>query len=138
MPDENETKVDSQGTEILYKPEEILRKSLRVVTDAKEQVDSCLDQYGPSMLLKIESAYPHLKDSIARGCRYRIVTEITRKNLSDCMELMKIVRLRHMEGIKGNFNIADRKIYGGGGGADTGEGKFPSQYIFSNVSAFVE
>src|SRR5215213_2976926 len=65
----------------------------------------------------------------------RIITEITTTNISYCKKMMRIGDVRHLEGIKGNFVIADRVNYAGI--ANTHEGKLP-QLINSNVSAFVE
>jgi hypothetical protein len=97
--------------------------------------DLCLDSTGVSPILKtepIKKAYFELKN---RGVKMRIITEITTANFSYCKEMMKIGDVRHLEGIKGNFVIADRAKYAGI--ANTHEGKIP-QLISSNVIAFVE
>jgi hypothetical protein len=45
----------------------------------------------------------------ARGCSLRLITDISRNNISYCKELAKYVELRHFDGIKGNFGIVDGK-----------------------------
>jgi two-component system, OmpR family, sensor histidine kinase VicK len=71
-----------------------------------------------------------------RGCRIRLITDISEANVSYCKELAKHVELRHFDGIKGNFGIVDGIIYGAS--ARSQEGKFPTGYIYSTVKSFVE
>ncbi len=71
-----------------------------------------------------------------RGIRLRFITEITKDNLRHSKEIMKIAELRHLDGIKGNFGIADGKDYGGS--ASVKEGQPPIEIIRSNVRTFVE
>jgi signal transduction histidine kinase len=97
--------------------------------------DLCLDSTGVSPILEIEpikKAYFELKN---RGVKIRIITEITTQNISYCKEIMNIGDVRHLEGIKGNFVIADGAKYAGI--ANTRDGNLP-QLISSNVMAFVE
>ena len=47
-----------------------------------------------------------------------------------------MAELRHLDGIKGNFGIADGKDYGGS--ASVKEGEPPIELIRSNVRTFVE
>jgi signal transduction histidine kinase len=97
--------------------------------------DLCLDSTGVSPILEIEpikKAYFELKN---RGVKIRIITEITTQNISYCKEIMNIGDVRHLEGIKGNFVIADGAKYAGI--ANTHDGNLP-QLISSNVMAFVE
>jgi len=98
--------------------------------------DLCLDITGTSVILEtepIKKAYFELKN---RGIKIRMITEITTTNISYCKEMMRIGDVRHLEGIKGNFVIADRANYAGI--ANTHEGKALPQLVFSNVNAFVE
>ncbi|MFL6343512.1 MAG: hypothetical protein ACJ72U_18460 [Nitrososphaeraceae archaeon] len=71
-----------------------------------------------------------------RGCRIRLITDISEANVSYCKELAKYVELRHFDGIKGNFGIVDGISYGAS--ARSQEGKFPTEYIYSTVKSFVE
>ena len=126
----------SERTEIWYGIDNIISWSLEVLSKIQTTYDLCLDSTGISPILEIEpikKAYFELKN---RGVKMRIITEITTTNISYCKEMMRIAGdIRHLEGIKGNFVIADRAKYAGI--ANTHEGKFP-QLISSNVSAFVE
>jgi sugar-specific transcriptional regulator TrmB len=71
-----------------------------------------------------------------RGCRIRLITDISKANVSYCKELAKYVELRHFDGIKGNLGIVDGISYGAS--ARSQEGKFPTEYIYSTVKSFVE
>lgn len=77
--------------------------------------------------------YRKMKD---RGVNLRFITEITLDNIHYCRVLAKIADLRHLDGVKGNFGIADGRNYGGG--ASVLEAHIPTQLIRSNVKAFVD
>jgi hypothetical protein len=43
-----------------------------------------------------------------RGIKLRVITEITKDNISYCKELMKLsIELRHLDDVKGNFSVSD-------------------------------
>jgi signal transduction histidine kinase len=81
----------------------------------------------------IMQAYVDLK---RRGIRVRFITEITQENIEYCREIMKIADVRHLDGISGNFTIADRTDYAGV--ATTEEAQPITQLLVSNVRAFVQ
>jgi two-component system sensor histidine kinase VicK len=130
-----ESNTSSERTEIWYGVDNIISRSLEVLSRMQTTYDLCLDSTGVSPILEIEpikKAYFELKN---RGVKIRIITEITTQNISYCKEIMNIGDVRHLEGIKGNFVIADGAKYAGI--ANTHDGKLP-QLISSNVMAFVE
>ena len=49
-----------------------------------------------------------------RGVKIRFISEITKDNLGYCKALMKIAEVRHLDEVKGNFGIGDKRIYHGG------------------------
>jgi two-component system, OmpR family, sensor histidine kinase VicK len=130
-----ESNTPSESTEIWYGIDNIISRSLEVLSKIQITYDLCLDSTGVSPILEIEpvkKAYFGLKN---RGVKMRIITEITTTNISYCKEMMRVGDVRHLEGIKGNFVIADRAKYAGI--ANTHDGKI-AQLISSNVMAFVE
>jgi signal transduction histidine kinase len=130
-----ESNTSSERTEIWYGVDNIISRSLEVLSRMQTTYDLCLDSTGVSPILEIEpikKAYFELKN---RGVKVRIITEITTQNISYCKEIMNIGDVRHLEGIKGNFVIADGAKYAGI--ANTHDGNLP-QLISSNVMAFVE
>ena len=44
-----------------------------------------------------------------RGVKFRYITEVTKKNIDYCKEMIKYfdAEIRHLEGVKGNFEICD-------------------------------
>ena len=74
-----------------------------------------------------------------RGVEFRYITEITRDNISYCKELSKIAEIRHLNGVKGNFevsqNIGKAEYIGT---AVLQEAEPIPQLIYSNVKEIVE
>jgi two-component system, OmpR family, sensor histidine kinase VicK len=124
-------------TEVLYDQKDIVKWTVQIFTDLKYRSDICADENGPSLFLipdhPVTKVFGKLKE---RGVEVRFITEITSKNLSHCKELMKIADLRHMDEIKGNFGIADGKIYGAN--ALSFESQVPPRLITSNMTTFVD
>jgi two-component system sensor histidine kinase VicK len=55
----------------------------------------------------IKSLKKALIDAKGRGVRLRFVTEITKDNINQCKEAMKIAELRHLDGVRGNFAVSE-------------------------------
>ena len=74
-----------------------------------------------------------------RGVEFRYITEITGDNISYCKELSKISEIRHLNGVKGNFevsqNIGKAEYIGT---AVLQEAEPVPQLIYSNVKEIVE
>jgi hypothetical protein len=71
-----------------------------------------------------------------RGVKLRYVLEITRDNLEYCKEMLEFSEIRHLEGMKGNFEVADEKEYVAV--ATLRKAQPIPQLIFSNVPEIVE
>jgi hypothetical protein len=98
-------------------------------------VDSCLDSNAPSVT--IEFYLKAIKDAMARGVTFRIVTEIIPNNLPFCKEMMRAgIQLRHLDKVKGNFSVFDNKVYLAT--AIVKESQPIPQVIYSNISTIVE
>src|SRR6476620_12526341 len=83
----------------------------------------------------MKESYNNLKK---RGIKLQFITEITKDNIHSAKELQKIVELKHLDNVKGNFAVTESHY---GGSANTNEGKdgpFVTQFIVSNASAFVK
>jgi two-component system, OmpR family, sensor histidine kinase VicK len=78
----------------------------------------------------------------SRGVNFRYVTEIIKDNISYCKELSEFAEVRHLNGVKGNFEVSKNAIEGGKGeyiGAATLQEAQPiAQIIYSNVKEIVE
>ena len=133
--DEDNPKTNVERTEIIHGQDSIVKRTIGDFSTIKEKFDNCIDATSPSVFYNT----PVLKEFVAlknRGIRLRFITEITKDNLRYSKEIMKIADLRHLDGIKGNFGIADGKDYGGT--ASIKEGQPPIELIRSNVRTFVE
>ena len=112
-------------------------KIIEFVNRSNEKIYSCVSSFAPSVIIEVEA----IKDArIAafknRGVKLRFVTEITADNLKYCKEMLTFSEIRHLEGIKGNFEVSDEKEYV----AITTLNKSQPipQLIFSNVPEIVE
>jgi two-component system sensor histidine kinase VicK len=126
----------SEKIEILYGAENIINRTLQDLVNVKESFVNCTDYTGPSVFLAYQPVWNACIALKQRGVRLRFITEFTKDNISYCKEVMKVFELRHLDGVKGNFGIADGKDYGGA--ANVKAGDVPTQLIRSNVRAFVE
>jgi two-component system sensor histidine kinase VicK len=75
-----------------------------------------------------------------RGVQFRYITEITHDNVSYCKELSEFAQIRHLNGVKGNFEVS-QKTTGKGeyiGAATLEEAEPVTQLIYSNVKEIVE
>ncbi len=125
----------NERTEILSDSDNITKRTINDFHNIQQQFDNCTDSTGPSVFFNtpIRNEFINLKN---RGIKLRFITEITIDNVSYCKELLKIVELRHLDNIKGNFGIADGSDYGAS--AIIKEGQPPIELIRSNVRAFVD
>jgi two-component system sensor histidine kinase VicK len=124
-------------TEVLHGDENILKSTLEITSEIKHSIDNCIDSSAPlSFVSKDLPMYKALSEAKRKGIKSRFITEITRNNLVHCKELMKIVELRHLDKIKGNFGIIDGKDYRAS--ASIIKGSPPSELIVSTVKTLVE
>jgi two-component system sensor histidine kinase VicK len=77
-----------------------------------------------------------------RGVNFRYVTEIISDNISYCKELSEFAEIRHLNGVKGNFEVSKNGIRGAKGEyiatATLQEAEPVAQLIYSNVKEIVE
>ena len=77
-----------------------------------------------------------------RGVGFKYVTEITKDNISYCKELSEFAEVRHLNGVKGNFEVSKNGIKGVKreyiGTATLQEANPIAQLIHSNVEEIVE
>jgi two-component system sensor histidine kinase VicK len=127
---------DTEVTQVWEGVENTVRKSLDVLYKLQKSCDLCVDRNGPSVILTTEPIRQAYLDLKRRGIRVRFITEINWENIEYCREMMKIAEVRHLDGISGNFTIADGTDYAGV--ATTQEAQPITQLLVSNVRAFVQ
>jgi two-component system, OmpR family, sensor histidine kinase VicK len=89
------------------------------------------------LAIEIQEIKESLITSRDRGIRSRFITEITNDNISYCKEHITAVNeFRHLDGIKGNFYVNERKYLAPTTFHD--KGKPASEVIYSNIKELVE
>jgi two-component system sensor histidine kinase VicK len=128
---------DREVTQVWEGVENTVGKSLDVLYKLQKSCDLCVDRNAPSVILTTEPIRQAYLDLKRRGIRVRFITEVTRENIEYCREIMKMAaEVRHLDGISGNFTIADGTDYAGV--ATTQEAQPITQLLVSNVRAFVQ
>jgi len=103
-----------------------------IVCNAKKDLCICGDFTLPDFLLT-ERIRQTFQDAKAKGVEIRLITEITRDNLSSCKQIKEFAEVRHLEKIIGNFAINDLEYFGQAQG-----NAFASNLIYSNDGGMVE
>jgi two-component system sensor histidine kinase VicK len=80
------------------------------INNSKYRYDVCADSTVPSLIIKYETLRKSYVEFVTRGGHIRFITEITKENLSYCKEIMKLVELRHIEGIKGIVRMNEKEF----------------------------
>ncbi len=102
---------------------------------AKKEIDLCSDRQSLAAMVASGELGKILELGRVSGFRVRYVTEITKDNETYSRELAKIVELRHLDGVTGNFTISDGREYVGP--LVTDDGKL-GQVIYSNAKPLFE
>lgn len=142
---ENNTKIGKgtgkQGirifTEVYHGSEKADNELLQFIKRSKRKIDCCVSSVAPSVIMEIG---PIRRARIAsvkeKGIKLRYVTEITPDNVEYCKEMINFAEVRHLDRIKGNFEVADEKEYVAS--ATLHKAQSIPQLIFSNVPEIVE
>jgi signal transduction histidine kinase len=103
-----------------------------IVCNANKELCICGDFTLPDFILteRIRQAF---QDAKAKGTKIRLITEITRDNLSSCKQITKFAEVRHLEKLVGNFAINDLEYFGQAQG-----NAFASNLIYCNDGGMVE
>jgi two-component system, OmpR family, sensor histidine kinase VicK len=92
--------------EVLRNTENIVNAYLQIFRNSRSKWDYYADV--KSVILPIDTLEKALIDTKDRGIRLRFITEITIDNCHHCKEvIMKISEVRHLDGVKGNFDVSD-------------------------------
>jgi hypothetical protein len=103
---------ETERTEIIEGSKNIHKLTIERFSKMHERADCCYDSTIPTILPTLKPIIKTWTDFVRRGGKIRIVTEINRKNLSACKELMNIADIRHLNGIRGNFVVSERDYFG--------------------------
>jgi two-component system sensor histidine kinase VicK len=96
-----------EATKVLYGNDNIIKTTLETFVWVKERMVGSLDSAGPAIHIIYEPIWDGLVQLKKRGIKIRVVTEITSGNIAYCKKLMDVCELRHLDGVRTNFAIAD-------------------------------
>ena len=125
----------SEKTEVSHGPENTTKAVLEFLSNARSALDICADSSWPSVAMGVDVYRNAFRDVGVRGVKFRVVTEITKDNLSYCREVKKLGELRHLDGVKGNFGVSEKEYTAA---AALREATLLQQVIYSNVKEIVE
>ena len=129
--------IDQRVTEIIRGSEDADRAIIEFTNRSKEKIDSCISSVTPSLVMGISEIKNARINAVAnRGIKLRYVTEITLENLEYCKEMLEFSEIRHLVGMRGNFEVADEKEYVAT--ATPKETQPIPLVIFSNIPELVE
>jgi two-component system sensor histidine kinase VicK len=93
--------------EVLHNSDNIIHTYIRAVHNTKTKWDYCAD-IKSSVAFTIEPIRKALLDAKeTRKIMLRFVTEITRDTIPYCKQMMKIGKVRHLGGVKGDLGISE-------------------------------
>lgn len=126
----------TEKTEVIYGAENVVNSGIQGIPLAKERIDLCGEEAGPSAIVANEPILERYIEASKRGVRIRQITEITKTNILDCKKLMDCMELRHLDGLYGYFVIVDGKIFNSH--AYGQEAKSFPHMVTSTVKVFVQ
>ncbi len=127
--------LDSKELGIQNKTENSEESLIKIISHSNEKLDFCYDKSGPFAQVNDELLWNMIAQLKYKGIKLRLITEITKENVTYCKTMMRYFDLRHIDGVKGNFGISDQNEYIGNILPD---GKPDGQLIHINVKSFIE
>ena len=99
-------------TKVYYGPDNADNAILRFIDAAKVKIDSCLNSVAPSVMIKVDAIRERRVDAVKnRGLKLRYVIDITKDNIDYVKQMLTFSEIRHLDGLKGNFEVADQREY---------------------------
>jgi two-component system, OmpR family, sensor histidine kinase VicK len=124
-------------TKVYHGSEDADNELLKFIDRSTKKIDSCISSIGPSVIIEVDSIKQKRINAVEkRGLKLRYVTEITKDNVNYIREMMKFSEIRHIEGMKGNFEVSDEKEYVAI--ATLKKAQSLPQLLFSNIPEIVE
>jgi two-component system, OmpR family, sensor histidine kinase VicK len=128
--------VSTDKTEVIYGAENVVNRTLHLISITKKTLDLCGESAGVSAILANEPIVKKYMEAKDRGVMVRHITEITKENMRDCKKLMSLMEIRHLDGLRGYLVIEDGEIFVSQ--AYEEEGKWLPHMVISSASVLVE
>jgi len=127
---------DMAKTRILRGSKNTTNAIIRLISQSKTRIDVCCSYKVQSLAISEKFFRKAIVDAKKEGLEFRIIMKITKDNISYCRNLMKIVELRHLDGLKGNFLLNEKEcVYAT---PILKERKIIPQLLYTNINEFLE
>ena len=74
-------------------------------------MDGSLDKDGPAIHVLYKPIWDGLVSLKKRGIKIRCITEVTLDNIHYCKKLLEVSEIRHLDGVRTNFEILIENRY---------------------------
>jgi two-component system sensor histidine kinase VicK len=127
---------DMAKTRILRGSKNTTNAIVRLISQSKTRIDVCCSYKVQSLAISEKFFRKAIVDAKKEGLEFRIIMKITKDNISFCRNLMKIVELRHLDGLKGNFLLNEKEcVYAT---PILKERKIIPRLLHTNINEFLE
>jgi len=129
------------GSLVVQGREDVTRLTAQTLSQTEKLLCACSDRETPPVFAGMPVFREMFIELKRRGVIVRYVTDVTQDNIQYCKKIMEEFgfELRHLEGIKGNFGVADRdKQYWTSARVENSSGHSRPQLLWSDVPAIVE
>jgi two-component system, OmpR family, sensor histidine kinase VicK len=127
---------DMAKTRILRGSKNTTNAIVRLISQSKTRIDVCCSYKVQSLAISEKFFRKAIVDAKRQGLEFRIIMKVTKDNISYCRNLMKIVELRHLDGLKGNFLLNEKEcVYAT---PILKERKIIPRLLYTNINEFLE
>jgi two-component system, OmpR family, sensor histidine kinase VicK len=126
---------EKENTLVLYGEDNVVKVLQHFFSRISKTSRLVIDAQGLPSIVRVKEYNLILEELVSRGIKRMCLTEVTRENLEYCRELSKIIELRHLDGIKGNFAVSETEYVAS---AILNQTKPIAQVIYSSAVAMVE
>jgi len=104
----NDDRITTSTTKLIHGTDNVIKAEVAFFYKTRHKIDTYMNYTRPPLAIGVEPIKKAFIDARNRGIYMRYITEITKDNLTYCIELMQIVQdLRHLDGVKGNFMLSE-------------------------------
>lgn len=123
-------------TEVAFDIEDATPAILKFYANTKGKMDVCVDQNWFSIVNDVELYRKEFRQMKVRGVEFRIISDITKANISDCKKVIEWAEVRHIGNIRGNFGLNETEFIVATSSLQ--QGKPVTQVICTGVPGIVE
>jgi hypothetical protein len=109
---QSESYSPNQKVKIVNGAENIINLYVSCAKSLRKSIDVCYDLNGPIRIKKIAHIWTSNFEVDSKEIKVRLLTDIRNSNLEYCKKLVeeiKHIEIRHLDGVKGNFTILDKR-----------------------------